>query len=249
MSVSGVRMRLEHNLAIRCDHSVVATERCALTSGGLSPGPSWAPACPHLRPTAHATPLTRLRAHMTRTHIAILVTLATLTSACVTLPDTDPIRSDSRDTAAATPAPNWVVQRAALSAALSQLAEIEAHDMDDGHLLVRLPAAHGFAPNSNTPAPSLLGLLDQVIPLLRAYSDNDVLILGHTDSIGSEVHNLGLSIQRAEAVMDYLMAQGISLGRLKADGRGESQPIADNGAEQGRAHNRRVELILSPHPQ
>ncbi len=184
---------------------------------------------------------------MTRLDIATLSMIAILMSACAGMPGkgTIPNGADRVEPASATE-PAWVTQRTALIEALANLADVEAHEMDDGGLLVRLPAAHGFAPNSPSPTAALRGLLDQIIPPLREHEDNDVLILGHTDSIGSEVYNLSLSIQRAEAVMDYLLAGGLSLARLRADGRGESEPIADNGSEEGRATNRRVELVLSP---
>lgn len=55
-----------------------------------------------------------------------------------------------------------------------------------------------------------------------------------------------LSIRRAEAVVEYLRGRGIALTRLQADGRGETEPFADNGIEVGRAKNRRVEMIVRP---
>jgi outer membrane protein OmpA-like peptidoglycan-associated protein len=65
---------------------------------------------------------------------------------------------------------------------------------------------------------------------------------GHTDSVGDEAYNLKLSERRAQAVVDYLAALGVAPGRVKAVGYGESQPLADNSTEEGRAQNRRVTL-------
>jgi outer membrane protein OmpA-like peptidoglycan-associated protein len=65
---------------------------------------------------------------------------------------------------------------------------------------------------------------------------------GHTDSVGSDAYNQALSERRARAVVDFLAAQGVDASRIRAVGRGESQPIADNGTEEGRAQNRRVVL-------
>ena len=75
-----------------------------------------------------------------------------------------------------------------------------------------------------------------------------IKVIGHTDSQGSEMTNLQLSISRAEAVAEYLRQRGIALERLSADGHGEAEPLASNATEEGRMRNRRVELILSRQP-
>ncbi|MGL1835018.1 OmpA family protein [Rhodocyclaceae bacterium SMB388] len=167
--------------------------------------------------------------------------LTLLLSACSALPGTGSPGS------AATPAvPPWIAQRHVLATTLTDQVGLEAQEMDDGSLLVRLPAAEGFAHDSATPKAPLRDMLDTITPLLMAFPDTELQIFGHTDSIGSELHNLRLSISRAEAVMDYLRAKGIALARLSADGRGEAEPIADNATDIGRATNRRVELVLRP---
>ncbi|MBT8072380.1 MAG: OmpA family protein, partial [Xanthomonadales bacterium] len=69
-----------------------------------------------------------------------------------------------------------------------------------------------------------------------------VEVAGHTDSQGSAEYNLGLSERRAQAVADYLIANGANAGNITVKGYGESNPVADNGTKEGRAANRRVEL-------
>ena len=71
-----------------------------------------------------------------------------------------------------------------------------------------------------------------------------VRIIGHTDSQGSDAINNPLSKDRADAVRDYLVAQGVPATRISTAGRGEHQPIADNATAEGRAKNRRVEIFL-----
>jgi OmpA-OmpF porin, OOP family len=71
-----------------------------------------------------------------------------------------------------------------------------------------------------------------------------VEVAGHTDSIGTEEYNQGLSERRAESVRAYLESKGISATRLTARGYGELQPIASNDTEEGRAQNRRSEMIV-----
>lgn len=85
--------------------------------------------------------------------------------------------------------------------------------------------------------------LDQDIDALKAWGDVDVEVAGHTCSIGTEEYNLGLSQRRAEAVRNYLVSKGVSADRLTARGYGEARPVASNATREGRAQNRRVELV------
>lgn len=85
--------------------------------------------------------------------------------------------------------------------------------------------------------------LDQDVEALKAWGDVEVEVAGHTCSIGTEEYNLGLSQRRAEAVRNYLVSKGVSADRLTARGYGESRPVASNATREGRAQNRRVELV------
>lgn len=84
-------------------------------------------------------------------------------------------------------------------------------------------------------------LLDQVAGKLTS-AQVDVLVGGHTDSIGGNKYNLNLSRQRADTVKNYLISQGVDKSKITSKGFGENNPIADNKSEQGRAENRRVDL-------
>ena len=88
-------------------------------------------------------------------------------------------------------------------------------------------------------------ILDNVADIMRRYAAYSLAIGGHTDSIGSAESNQSLSERRARAVLDYLVSQGISAGRMTSQGFGETQPIADNRYAAGREENRRVTLDLS----
>jgi OmpA-OmpF porin, OOP family len=85
-------------------------------------------------------------------------------------------------------------------------------------------------------------ILDEAVKGLKVWGDVNVEVAGHTDSVGSDEHNMDLSQRRAEAVRAYLIGKGVSADRLIAKGYGESQPVADNDTEEGRFKNRRVEL-------
>jgi outer membrane protein OmpA-like peptidoglycan-associated protein len=87
--------------------------------------------------------------------------------------------------------------------------------------------------------------LNRLVAFLNSYPTRTVMIEGHTDSIGGEDYNMGLSQRRADSVKSYLLAQGIAAPRLSSAGKGKSQPIADNSSASGRQQNRRVEVIIS----
>src|SRR5699024_4960986 len=84
--------------------------------------------------------------------------------------------------------------------------------------------------------------LNKVVRLLKDNPGLTVRINGYTDSVGTEEHNITLSQNRAQAVVDYLINKGISKDRLQAKGFGATHPIATNETEEGRAKNRRTEL-------
>ncbi len=90
--------------------------------------------------------------------------------------------------------------------------------------------------------PEAYPLLDEVVAILKKNPDMTVELQGHTDNIGSQEYNMGLSLRRANAVADYLESKGISSDRLTTKGFGFSKPVALNGTEFGRSLNRRVEL-------
>jgi outer membrane protein OmpA-like peptidoglycan-associated protein len=86
--------------------------------------------------------------------------------------------------------------------------------------------------------------LEEVVSLLQTYSENEVLIEGHSDSTGSLKKNMELSSGRAWAVYSYLVKKGVAASRLKAKGYGPEKPVATNKTSAGRARNRRVEIII-----
>jgi outer membrane protein OmpA-like peptidoglycan-associated protein len=79
---------------------------------------------------------------------------------------------------------------------------------------------------------------------LGKYPNTDILIVGHTDATGPDDYNMGLSQRRALAAQNYLVGEGVASARLRAVGRGETEPIASNDTEGGMALNRRVEIAI-----
>ena len=199
--------------------------------------------------SAAASPAPRFRF---RLPAAFLLALGLV--ACASTP-TPPVASadpavDNPDAFVVTPA--WEAERSRLEAALRQN---NGHDSarqiaietltDNGALRLRLPADRGFASASAQPAEPLRAMLDR-IAVAVAEPASTLEIIGHTDSNGSETYNQQLSIERAEAVMHYLEQHGVAAARMRARGLGEAEPIADNRTVQGRATNRRVDIILRP---
>lgn len=86
--------------------------------------------------------------------------------------------------------------------------------------------------------------LAELAASLQRYDNTDVVIYGHTDSVGSDDYNLRLSEERARAAAEYLMSQGISRSRITTIGKGETAPVASNETDSGRAQNRRVEVAI-----
>jgi outer membrane protein OmpA-like peptidoglycan-associated protein len=99
-----------------------------------------------------------------------------------------------------------------------------------------------FATDQDKPLPSSEPVLRELLATLQGDAALRVVLIGHTDSQGSAPHNLDLSQRRAAAVYLWLVQRGVDSGRLRSDGRGLMEPIADNATEQGRALNRRVEV-------
>ena len=102
-----------------------------------------------------------------------------------------------------------------------------------------------FAFDSARLRPEAFAILDRAWQAMQANMSLNVKLVGHTDSIGPEAYNQGLSERRAKSVMDYLLKNGVAASRMTMMGRGESQPIASNATREGRAQNRRVEIVLS----
>jgi outer membrane protein OmpA-like peptidoglycan-associated protein len=79
---------------------------------------------------------------------------------------------------------------------------------------------------------------------LRANPESDLLLVGHTDSVGDAGYNQRLSVQRAQSARAYLINQGVAANRIRVEGRGQSEPIASNATQEGRQLNRRVEVAI-----
>ncbi len=135
-----------------------------------------------------------------------------------------------------------------------QAAELRQQLANDGitvvnagdRLIVTVPNDITFDTDSATVRPALRADLVRVGQNLVNYPNSNVQIIGHTDSDGDAGYNQVLSERRANAVADILQANGVSYARIATIGRGENQPIASNLTPEGKAQNRRVEIVVVP---
>lgn len=129
--------------------------------------------------------------------------------------------------------------------AMTQKVEFSAGEMADAIKKNGYVALTGilFDTGKATIKPESTPLLNEVASLLKNDKSLKLSIEGHTDNVGDKRANVELSKRRAESVVKYLAGNGVDGKRLKSDGKGDSVPVADNRSEEGRAKNRRVELV------
>ncbi|MEO1303978.1 MAG: OmpA family protein [Pseudomonadota bacterium] len=122
---------------------------------------------------------------------------------------------------------------------------IEVERVGD-QIALNLPSGITFDVNSAAIKGDFYGPLDQVSTTLIEYPKTAIDVVGHASSDGDDAYNQQLSERRADSVSAYLRNSGVQTVRLNAFGMGETQPIADNATQAGRAANRRVEILLTP---
>jgi outer membrane protein OmpA-like peptidoglycan-associated protein len=113
-------------------------------------------------------------------------------------------------------------------------------------ITIVLPASALFAPDQSTLLPEARSLLDPVIDVLLSIleRERDLIVDGHTDSLGIDSDNVDFSQRRANAVRDYLVQRDYPSDRIHSRGLGEQYPIADNTSADGRMKNRRIEIFI-----
>jgi outer membrane protein OmpA-like peptidoglycan-associated protein len=129
--------------------------------------------------------------------------------------------------------------------ALAKLAAIAKLKEEARGLVLTLSGSVVFASNQALILPAAQARLNQVSEaLLSTDSLRNLVVEGHTDSIGSEAYNMQLSQRRADSVRSYLISRGYPADKIEASGIGEIRPIASNSNPEGRSNNRRVEIIV-----
>jgi len=114
------------------------------------------------------------------------------------------------------------------------------------NITLDMPGNVTFAFNSADLNAQFHPVLDKVAATLVEYNQTVIEVAGHTDSVGSDAYNQQLSERRASSVAMYLAGRGVQSQRVVTVGAGEAHPVASNDTEEGRAHNRRVEITIVP---
>ena len=130
--------------------------------------------------------------------------------------------------------------------ALDDLGKIAAIKEEQRGMVITLTGNVLFESGKWALLPGAQIKLNEVAEALKINKDRDMTIEGHTDNQGNRQANVDLGQHRAESVKDYIVSRGVDGSRVKAVGIGQDRPIADNGNPEGRANNRRVEIIVSP---
>jgi len=127
---------------------------------------------------------------------------------------------------------------------MAELAKLAAVKEEERGLVVTLSGGVLFRSAESTLMSSAQTKLDQVANALLSVRTRNIIIEGHTDSQGSDSYNQDLSQRRANAVRDYLVQKGYPADHIQTRGMSEDSPIADNASPEGRANNRRVEIVI-----
>jgi len=131
-------------------------------------------------------------------------------------------------------------------AALASLKEMASVKEEQRGVVITLNGAVLFASGKSELLPIAKEKLNDVAKVLKEQNNPPLRIEGHTDSVGSADANRTLSLERANSVKSQLMSQGYPSDKIKTVGLGPDRPVADNGSAEGRANNRRVEIIVNP---
>jgi outer membrane protein OmpA-like peptidoglycan-associated protein len=133
-----------------------------------------------------------------------------------------------------------------LAVAMASLAEIAKVKEEARGVVITLSGSVLFATGQSALLPIARQKIDEVAKAVKDQGFKSLLVEGHTDSQGSATKNNELSQARAESVRQQLITNGISADKIRAQGLGSSRPVADNNTAEGRANNRRVEIVVEP---
>lgn len=124
--------------------------------------------------------------------------------------------------------------------------ELQIIELPGDALKIGLASEVSFDVGKHDIKPSAMPTYQKIGNILQSYDKTVIHVIGHTDSSGSDEYNQALSERRASSVGNALIAQGVVNSRVRLEGRGEREPIADNSTADGRTRNRRVDIVIKP---
>jgi outer membrane protein OmpA-like peptidoglycan-associated protein len=127
------------------------------------------------------------------------------------------------------------------------IAKIASVKNDDRGMVITLQGEVLFKSGKSDLKPAAMAKLDRIAAALKG-KDQPIAIFGYTDSVGAAESNMRLSQMRADSVRGYLVSKGLARDLVTAQGRGPESPVSDNESIEGRAQNRRVEIVVQPKP-
>jgi len=144
------------------------------------------------------------------------------------------------------PVPPFVFAERRASEALDHLAKLVTIRHEKRGHVITLPSDKMVEPGQWAITVTGQYTLKELAPGLRNQDGHAIFIQGYTDSMGTSAVNDALSLRRAEAVLDYLATQGVPAESMRAEGLGAKRPVAGNSTPDGRAQNRRIEIVIAP---
>ncbi|SEA06162.1 Outer membrane protein OmpA [Desulfuromusa kysingii] len=124
--------------------------------------------------------------------------------------------------------------------------QIEIERQQNEILKLTMNSEVSFDFNSANIKSTFYSPLTKIADIMSRYPQTQIVVVGHTDNVGSDQYNFELSLRRANAVANYLIMRGVSAARMGTEGHGEMEPIASNNTVSGQAQNRRVEIFVVP---
>ncbi len=140
---------------------------------------------------------------------------------------------------------NYYDKQAKELAAIADVQKVKDANGKTIRLVITLKNDILFESGNSALSAASMQTLNDLLRVLKKYPKNNIVVAGHADSTGTDAVNLPISTQRAKAVYDYLIANGLKTLSIQYIGYGSSQPVASNDTAAGRAANRRVELLIT----
>lgn len=171
---------------------------------------------------------------------------ALLIGACATTVPPGPTPEEQAAVRASQARSAWLEERERAIQALRTNPHLSVTELQHDEAVIRIRSGGLFRSASNALTSAVQPVIDHIAQTLVAHPQLKIEVIGHTDNVGNPERNLALSLARAQSVHDALVSAGLDPARVSFSGRGDAEPIAPNDSREGRAVNRRVDLLIAP---